>query len=173
MCVFSGACVTNLVVFFLCYHSSNSLRLVVVQTCGKFGCKQTHLFRPTISTSMSCLVVSSAVSILCFRESFNFNYENTLFTTYRLVYCMGTNHLSFGYESSQHWVRIISILGTNRLGTKRLVKYCLFLFSPIFLQQFISISTCTGKLNAEKVMELNRGECHTPCSKRGSNSAQY
>ena len=86
---------------------------------------------------------------------------------------MGTNHLSFGYESSQHWVRIISILGTNRPGTKRLVKYCLFLFSPIFLQQFISISTCTGKLNAEKVMELNRGECHTPCSKRGSNSAQY
>ena len=116
MCVFSGACVTNLVVFFLCYHSSNSLRLVVVQTCGKFGCKQTHLFRPTISTSMSCLVVSSAVSILCFRESFNFNYENTLFTTYRLVYCMGTNHLSFGYESSQHWVRIISALGTNHLN---------------------------------------------------------
>ena len=102
--MFSGACVTNLVVFFLCYHSSNSLRLVVVQTCGKFGCKQTHLFRPTISTSMSCLVVSSVVSILCFRESFNLNYENTLF---RLGYCMGTNHLSFGYESSQLWVQIV------------------------------------------------------------------
>ena len=35
------ACVTNLVVFFLCYRSSNSLRLVDVQTCSKFGRKQT------------------------------------------------------------------------------------------------------------------------------------
>ena len=176
--VFSGACVTNLVVFFLCYHSSNSLRLVVVQTCGKFGCKQTHLFRPTISTSMSCLVVSSAVSILCFRESFNLKLWKH--TVYNIKTC-----LLHGYESSKLWVRIILALGTNHLnfgykssryktsvGTKRLVKYCLFFFSPIFLQQFISISTCTGKLNAEKVMELNRGECHTPCSKRGSNSAQ-
>ena len=32
---------------------------------------------------------------------------------------LGTNHLSFGYESSWLWVRIISTLGTNRLGTKR------------------------------------------------------
>ena len=40
--VFGGACVTNLVVFFLCYRSSNSL---------------------------------------CFSESLNLNYENTLFTT--------------------------------------------------------------------------------------------
>ena len=32
---------------------------------------------------------------------------------------LGTNHLRFGYESSQRWVRIISTLGTNRLGTKR------------------------------------------------------
>ena len=79
--VFGGACVTNLVVFFLCYRSSNSLRLVDVQTCSKFGRKQTHLFRPTISTSTSCLEVSSAVSILCFSESLNLNYENTLFTT--------------------------------------------------------------------------------------------
>ena len=68
-------------VFFSCYRSSNSLRLVDVQTCSKFGRKQTHLFRPTISTSTSCLVVSSAVSILCFSESLNLNYENTLFTT--------------------------------------------------------------------------------------------
>ena len=36
---------------------------------SKFGRKQTHLFRPTISTSTVCLVVSSAVSILCFSES--------------------------------------------------------------------------------------------------------
>ena len=67
--VFGGARVTNLVVFFLCYRSSNSLRLLDVQTCSKFGRKQTHLFRPTISTSTVCLVVSSAVSILCFSES--------------------------------------------------------------------------------------------------------
>ena len=32
---------------------------------------------------------------------------------------LGTNHLSFGYESFKLWVRIISTLGTNRLGTKR------------------------------------------------------
>ena len=106
--VFGGACVTNLVVFFLCYHSSNSLRLVNVQTFGKFGRKQTHLFRPTISTGMSCPVVSSAVSILCFRESLNLNYENT-------VYNIKT-WLLHGYESSKLWVRIILALGTNHLN---------------------------------------------------------
>ena len=35
------------------------------------------------------------------------------------------------------------------------------------MQQFISISTCKGMLNAEKVMELNGGECHTLSSKTG------
>ena len=55
--VFGGACVTNLVVFFLCYRSSNSLRLVDVQTCSKFGRKQTYLFRPNLIICHNLCVV--------------------------------------------------------------------------------------------------------------------
>ena len=53
--MFGGARVTNLVVFFLCYRSSNSLRLVYVQTCSKFGRKQPYLFRPTLFTGRPVL----------------------------------------------------------------------------------------------------------------------